>query len=90
MILVNTKDKIPALDKSGVYFLKCAGPCYVCQTGRTFSIITKRTYSETIEKLQNCNNFQNWQNTFDPENDVKYLHICSKSCILKVLKSIVH
>lgn len=98
---VNSKDRIPLLQKSGVYCLFCNHPncktCYIGQSGR--KICTRVSeHNRIIEKHINkgitdlnskstfANHIINEQHSFDPVLDTKVLHCCGKGVTLNLLE----
>ncbi|XP_045470675.1 uncharacterized protein LOC123677962 [Harmonia axyridis] len=99
--LVNSKDKIPMLDKSGVYRLNCSNPdcrvCYIGQTGRKI----KTRLSEHVRLIESnsdkdeinsnsvfSNHIINEKHNFVPNSDVEILHVCDKGKKLNLLETL--
>ncbi|XP_044752692.1 uncharacterized protein LOC123312368 isoform X1 [Coccinella septempunctata] len=97
--LINTKDKIPITQRSGVYQLFCSQPqCNVTYVGQSGRRIETRVgeHLKHIEKnrdkdivntpSQFANHILESGHTFDPRTGVKVLHVCEKSLQLDLLE----
>lgn len=99
--LVNSKDKIPILHRSGVYCLSCNHPgcntCYIGQSGRRIATrvsehnkIIEKNINQDINDLNSKSTFANHvvneHHSFDPVSDTKVLHCCNKGIMLNLLE----
>lgn len=97
--VVHTKDKIPLMDKSGVYRISCGHQgCNVCYVGQSGRKITTRVneHQKIIEKHVNhtdinskstfANHIINEKHSFDLGTCTKVLHVCDKGVTLNLLE----
>lgn len=97
--LVNTKDKLPILQRSGVYRLTCSQPqCNVCYVGQSGRKIETRV-NEHVRLIQKnkmiplantsspfANHILESGHKFDSGPDTKVLHVCQKGLQLDLLE----
>ncbi|KAK5644828.1 hypothetical protein RI129_006128 [Pyrocoelia pectoralis] len=93
-MLVNNKEKIHHLDKSGIYKLLC-GTCnshYIGQTGRKF----RKRCAEHFSCIKNnniytksafANHILEKGHSFDPKTNYSLLHFCSKGIRMNLLEN---
>ncbi|KAK4887785.1 hypothetical protein RN001_004056 [Aquatica leii] len=99
LFLVNNKDQIPILHKSGVYQLTCSfcNSSYIGQTGRKFKtrlnehLYLINRYSNT--NIYNTNSaFANHilcsGHSFSSDLNIKILHVCNKGSLLNSLETL--
>lgn len=99
--IVNSKDRIPLFERSGIYRLNCSQPgcsvCYIGQCGRKVSLRVQEHIRE-IDKhssvpkdlIQSKSSFADHilkeKHTFDPKKDVLMLHNCAKGPVMNLLE----
>jgi hypothetical protein len=92
-LMNSSKDCISNWEKSGVYKLKC-GDCdanYVGQTGRSFQTrIAEHTSARRMGNRSSkfAEHLLDTGHSFNPTNNVEFIHFCQKSKLLDVLEAI--
>lgn len=98
-ILVNNKDLISPLDKSGVYKISCSScnASYIGQTGRKFSLRLKEhlypinRYKNTDIEITNsafADHILSTKHSFSSNLNIRFLHFVDKGLLLNNLESL--
>ncbi|KAK4880670.1 hypothetical protein RN001_008816 [Aquatica leii] len=99
LFLVNNKDQIPILHKSGVYQLTCSfcNSSYIGQTGRKF-ITRLNEHLYLINRYSNTNIYNTnsafanhilcSEHSFSSDLNIKILHVCNKGSLLNSLETL--
>lgn len=92
-LLCNNKDKFKITDNSGIYSLTCGtcGGVYIGQTGRKFKTRIKEHITDWKKKTERstfAEHLNSNGHNFDPDKNIKYLHILPKSKKMDALEAL--